>query len=97
MVVRRHNGGFLRTLWGTFDDFWQDTSINAVNNAGKARNRPYIRRCLWLIVFIFFVTLTITNVVQLIIEYREYPVAYSVFVENEKKVREKKHSRVSKV
>ena len=87
MVVRRHEGGFFSTLWGTFDDFWQETSINAVNNAGKARKSPYIRRCLWLIVFFFFFALTITNVVDLILEYREYPVTYSVFVENEKKVR----------
>ena len=86
MVVRRHEGGFFGTLCGTFGDFWQDTSINAVNNAGKAKSYPYIRRCLWLIVFIFFFALTIKNVVDLAVEYREYPVTYSVYVQNEKKV-----------
>ena len=87
MVVRRHDpGGFFGTLYGTFDDFWQDTSINAVNNAGKAKSYPYIRRCLWLIVFIFFFGLTIKNVVDLAVEYSEYPVTYSIYVQNEKKV-----------
>ena len=27
MVVRRHEGGFFKTVWGTWDDFWQETNI----------------------------------------------------------------------
>ena len=86
MGVRRHNGGLCGTLWGTYNDFWQDTSISAVSNAGKAKTSPYIRRFVWLILFIFFFGLTIKNVVDLTYEYRNYPVTYSVYVENEKKV-----------
>ena len=89
MGVRRHNGGLCGTLWGTYNDFWQDTSISAVSNAGKAKTSPYIRRFVWLILFIFFFALTIKNVVDLTYEYRNYPVTYSVYVENEKKVQPK--------
>ena len=89
MGVRRHNGGLCGTLWGTYNDFWQDTSISAVSNAGKAKTSPYIRRFVWLILFIFFFALTIKNVVDLTYEYRNYPVTYSVYVENEKKVKPK--------
>ena len=91
MGVRRHNGGLCGTLWGTYNDFWQDTSISAVSNAGKAKTSPYIRRFVWLIIFIFFFALTIKNVVDLTYEYRNYPVTYSLYVENEKKVQPKSY------
>ena len=88
MVARKHDGGFFRVIWGTFDDFWQETSISGANNAGKARQSPYVRRFLWLIIFGVFFGLTVKNVYNLFVTYREYPVTYSSYVSHQKRVME---------
>ena len=86
MVFRRYGGGLFGTFWGTWTDFWQDTSISGLNNAGKAHFRPYVRRTIWLIIFTFFFGQTMYNVIDLINDYYEYPVTHSVYVKHEYKV-----------
>ena len=86
MVVRRHNGGLLGILWGTWDDFWQETSISGANNAGKAKGKPYIRRICWIIIFGVFFGFTLDNVVNQFITYYEYPINYKVFVKHKDQV-----------
>ena len=38
-------------IWQTWDRFWQETSINGVSNAGKARDSA-LRRVIWTVIFI---------------------------------------------
>ena len=86
MVVRKHDGGLFGIFWGTWDDFWQETSISGANNAGKARSYPYVRRCCWTVLFIFFMAITVLNVLGQFMDYYDYPVSYSVFVQHENMV-----------
>ena len=86
MVVRRHKGGLLGILWGTWDDFWQETSISGASNAGKAKGRPYIRRICWILIFGIFFGLTVFNVAKQFVEYYEYPVNYEVYVTHKDQV-----------
>ena len=86
MVVRRHKGGLLRILWGTWDDFWQETSISGASNAGKAQGLPYIRRLCWMAIFATFFALTIFNVAKQFVEFYHYPVNYEVYVTHKDQV-----------
>lgn len=86
MVVRRHKGGLLRILWGTWDDFWQETSISGASNAGKAKGLPYIRRLCWMAIFGIFFGLTIFNVAKQFVEFYQYPVNYEVYVTHDDQV-----------
>ena len=88
MVVRRHDGGIFGTFWGTYDDFWQETSISGISNAGKARGgkTSIIRRIVWLLIFTFFFIFTMYNVVDIMNDYFEYGVSYSVYVKHENQV-----------
>ena len=64
----------------------QATSISGANNAGNARSAPYIRRIIWIIIFVLFFGLTCKGVYDIFVEYYEYPVTTSVFVEHQNKV-----------
>ena len=72
-------------LWETWDRFWQETSINGVNNAGKART-SYIRRGCWMVIFIVGSYFTIAGVVDVIEDYFKWPVTTSVSVQHYNKV-----------
>lgn len=87
MVVRAHEGGVFGVFWGTWDDFWQETSIGGASNAGHAQGAPYIRRIIWIIIFTVFFYLTVQGVVGLFVSYYDYPVTYSVYVAHKNKVR----------
>ena len=86
MVIKRYEGGILDTCWGTWDDFWQSTSISGANNAGKARDYPYIRRIFWIIIFSVCFYFTVTGVISLFVEYYSFPVDYEVSVFHNNKV-----------
>ena len=81
-LVYDSNASLLAIIWGTWDDFWCNTSISGANNAGRAKNPPYIRRCLWLLLFGFCFYFTLINVLELINNYYQYPVDYSVTVQH---------------
>ena len=81
-LVYDSNASLLAIIWGTWDDFWRNTSISGANNAGRAKNPPYIRRCFWMLLFGFCFYFTITNVLELINKYYQYPVDYSVTVQH---------------
>ena len=76
----------LGTCWGTWNDFWKNTSISGASNAGKANEPPFIRRLIWVLIFSGFFYLTIFGVVQLFVTYYKYPVEYSVKVHHENMV-----------
>ena len=82
----RYEGGFLSTCWGTWDDFWQETAISGASNAGKAREKPYLRRLIWIIIFAICLFYTITGVVEVFVGFYEYPVSFSVSIEHKNKV-----------
>ena len=82
----RYDGGLLSTCWGTWDDFWQETAISGASNAGKAREKPYLRRLIWIIIFAICLFYTITGVVEVFVGFYEYPVSFSVSIEHKNKV-----------
>ena len=56
------------------------------NNAGHAKGFPFIRRLIWVLIFIIFFIITINSVIEVFKNYYKYPVSYSVSVEHKNKV-----------
>ena len=85
MSLRQRNMSASGVLWETWDDFWQETSISGVNNAGKAR-RSVVRRSCWLLVFIAGALATSFSLMVVIKEYMEYPVTTTITIQHKDKV-----------
>ncbi len=66
------------------------TSISGANNAGNARSSPYIRRMLWMAIFVAFAGLTCKGVYEIFVTYFTYPVNTGVYVNHMNKVEAKK-------
>ena len=75
----------LGVLWTTWDNFWQDTSISGVNNAGKAR-KSALRRIIWIVVFSLGLVGTIWALYTVYADYILYPVTTTITIQHKDKV-----------
>ena len=75
----------LGVLWNTWDNFWQDTSISGVNNAGKAR-KSALRRIIWIVVFSLGLAGTIWALYTVYADYILYPVTTTITIQHKDKV-----------
>ena len=73
-----------KILWGTWDKFWQHTTISGVSNAGGSSSG--LRRYIWMILFALFASFTFVGLKNNISDYIRYPVMTSVTVRHQNQV-----------
>ena len=72
-----------KVVWVSWDNFWQETSIGALGNAGKARKSP-LRRLIWIILFLVGLALTAFSLAAVLMDILTYPVDTSVTTDGSK-------------
>lgn len=72
-------------LGSTWNRWWQETNINAICNAGRARI-SLARRAIWMIIFLVGMFFTIQGVVHLFVGYLSYPIVTYSSIEGTEKV-----------
>ena len=77
--------GTLSVIWSNWDQFWQNTGIGAVSNAGRANNSP-LRRAIWVIVFCIFGGISAYNLIDVIDNYMKFPTSTSLTIALKTKV-----------
>ena len=77
--------GGVHIIWKTWDEFWQETSIAGLANAGKAR-KGVLRRLIWLTAFTIMFYFSMSQIIKVVQNYLSYPVTTTVTINNEERV-----------